>query len=141
MQLYKTLELRPAQLEKIYHQLGGRYSFWERLKRGGVGSPMLYYADGIVELDQLQNLAPDELRINFELLKAGVLMRIAERTNSYFIPIAITEISAIELTKNTDQMYLTLTTKDQSNFVLWSQEDQYYDWKSFLHKSFLLEFC
>ena len=102
---------------------------------------MLYYADGIVELDQLQNLAPDELRINFELLKAGVLMRIAERTNSYFIPITITEISTIELTKNTDQMYLTLTTKDQSSFVLWSQEDQYYDWKSFLHKSFLLEFC
>ena len=76
MQLYKTLELRPSQLEKIYMDLGGQYSFWERLRKKRVGSPMMFYDSGSEQLDQLQILATDELRINFELLKEGILIRI-----------------------------------------------------------------
>ena len=140
MQLYKTLALRTAQLEKIYAELGGRYSFWERLKRNGIGSPMLFYQDGTAQLDQLQSLAPDEIRINFELLKAGILLRIAERTNSYFIPIAKAEIATLQLVKEPQKMYLQLTTISKQVFTFWGNVDQYYGWQVFIEHSFLADF-
>lgn len=140
MQLYKTLEVRPSQLTKIYAELGGRYSLWERLKRGGVGAPMLYYAGGVDQLDDLQHLAADELRINIELLKAGIILRIAERTNSYFIPIPKAAIARLELVKATEKCSLQLTTQSAISFTFWSQVAQYHDWRFFIEKSFLSEF-
>jgi len=137
MQLYKTLELRPSQLEKIYVTLGGRYSFWERLRGKRIGSPMMFYHKGTEQLDDLQSLAADELRINVELLKDGLLLRIAERTTSYFIPLAKEEIVAIDLSKDHQQTYLKLKVKPSFTIHLWGGIDHYYGWRDLIQDSFL----
>ena len=133
MKLYKVLELRKAELERIYTSLGGQYSFWERLQNGGVGSPMIYYTSGNSQLDKLQALASDELRINMELLKEGVLFRIAERTNAYFIPIHQSAIKDLILRKDTPHTLLTIET-DTFSCQLWGAIDSYLDWKRFLER-------
>lgn len=137
MQLYKTLEVRPAQLEKIYAKLGGTYTFWERLQGKRVGSPMMFYLSGNEQLNDLQNLASDELRINMELLKEGLLIRIAERTTSYFVPLVQEDIVAIDLSKDKKKSYMKLTIKPSLEIHLWGSVDQYYGWSNFLEKTFL----
>lgn len=138
MRLYKTLDLRPAQLEKIYADLGGRYTLWERLRRKRIGSPMMFYLGGNENLDRLQQLASDEIRINVELLKEGVLVRIAERTTSYFIPITKEEITDIHLTKHKEKIHLELSTNTPAYFKLWGSVDQYSGWRDFMKATFLL---
>lgn len=139
MRIFNTEELRPSQLEKIYATLGGRYTFWERLRKKRVGSPMMFYQEGSEVLDQLQNKATDEIRINFELLKDGLLIRIAERTNSYFIPILAKDISTIQLRKDKVKSYLKLTITSAPPIQLWGSIDQYFGWQDFINTSFLVD--
>ena len=139
MRIFNTEELRPNQLEKIYATLGGRYTFWERLRKKRVGSPMMFYQEGSEVLDQLQNKATDEIRINFELLKDGLLIRIAERTNSYFIPILAKDISTIQLRKDKVKSYLKLTITSAPPIQLWGSIDQYFGWQDFINTSFLVD--
>lgn len=136
MVLYQTLSLRKAELEKIYASLGGQYTIWERLKRKRIGSPMMYYRSGATPLDALQDLATDEIRINMELMKAGVVVRIAERTTSYFLPIPQADVQKILLTKNKEHCTLQFVT-NQVQIDLWGAIDHYYGWKIFLENSFL----
>ena len=110
MKLYKTLSLSTSQLEEIYSSLGGKYSLWERLKRKRIGSPMMFYSKGNEEIDALQALASNEILINLELLKGGVLFRIAERTNTYFIPFRKEEIKSIELIREDQHMLVEFKT-------------------------------
>jgi len=133
MKLYKVLDLRKAELERIYTSLGGQYSLWERLRQGGIGSPMIYYTKGLVAVDSLQALASDELRINMELLKEGVLFRIAERTNAYFIPIHQSTIKDLRLRRDTEHTLLTIETTTFS-CELWGAIDSYMGWRKFLER-------
>jgi len=133
MILYKVLTLRKAEVERIYADLGGQYSLWERLKIGGIGSPMIYYTAGNEEIDALQALASDEVRINMELLKEGILLRIAERTNAYFIPIHRSAIKDLLLRKDAQQTLLTLETNNYS-LQFWGAIDSYVEWERFLGK-------
>ncbi len=131
MKLYKTLSLSASQLEEIYSSLGGKFSLWERLKRKRIGSPMMFYAKGNEELDALQALASDEIRINIELLKKGVLFRIAERTNTYFIPFRKEEIKTIELIRTNHKVLVVFNTIG-SSFHLWGNIDYYKGWEIFV---------
>ncbi len=139
MRIYKIEELRPSQLEKIYSELGGRYSFWERLRKKRVGSPMMFYQEGSGQLDQLQNKATDEIRINIELLKAGLLMRIAERTNSYIIPILADDIATIHLRKDKVKTYLSLKVTAAPVMRFWGSIDQYFGWQDLITTSFMVD--
>lgn len=131
MKLYKTLSLSASQLAEIYSSLGGKYSIWERLKRKRIGSPMMFYSKGNKEIDALQALASNEILINIELLKKGVLFRIAERTNTYFIPFRKEEIKAIELIKEGQRVLVEFKTKE-STFYLWGNMDYYNGWEIFI---------
>jgi len=137
MKLYKTLDLRKSEMEKIYQSLGGQYSFWERLRMQGIGSPMLYYTSGNDQLDQLQALANDEIRINLELLKEGVLFRIAERTTTYFFPFLATDILRLTLSKNAQKTRVLLEAREGLQFHLWTSFDQFTPLDNFLASSFL----
>jgi len=139
MRIYKVEELRPSQLEKIYLELGGRYSFWERLRKKRVGSPMMFYQEGSELLDQLQNKATDEIRINIELLKNGLLIRIAERTNSYIIPILANDLSTIHLRKDKVKTYLQLQVRAMPPIQFWGSIDQYFGWRDLINTSFMVD--
>jgi len=65
------------------------------------------------------------------------LLRIAERTNSYFIPIRAEEVVGIELEKDKSKMYLNLIIKNGSSIRLWGVIDQYVGWEAFIESSFL----
>ena len=131
MKLYKTLSLSASQLEEIYSSLGGKYSLWERLKRKRIGSPRMFYSKGNEEIDALQALASNEILINIELLKEGVLFRIAERTNTYFIPFRKKEIKSIELIREDQQILVEFKTIE-ATLSLWGNLDYYSGWKVFI---------
>jgi len=100
---------------------------------------MMFYDKGSEQLDHLQNLATDELRINIELLKNGILIRIAERTNSYFMPLAKADIVGIDLSKDDKKTYLELIAKPSLSIHLWGGIDHYYGWRDLIQHSFLKE--
>lgn len=131
MKVYKTLSLSTLQLEEIYSSLGGKYSMWERLKRKRIGSPMMFYTKGNEELDALQALASNEILINIELLKKGVIFRIAERTTTYFIPFKKEEIKAINVVKQ-DQRVIVEFKTIEATFYLWGNLDYYSGWEVFI---------
>ncbi len=133
MKLYKTLSLSASQLTEIYDSLGGKYSLWERLKRKRIGSPMMFYSKGIKEIDALQALASNEILINVELLKEGLLVRIAERTNTYFIPFRKEEIETIELIKK-DQKVIVVVNALGNSLHLWENVDYYKGWEIFIQE-------
>lgn len=97
MQLRRLYTIRPKELQAIYDSLGGKYGYRERLARQGTGSPRLYYIDGHPEIDQLRDRASDELRLNFEEFKNGLLVGITERTEPYILPLKTSEIVSVEV--------------------------------------------
>lgn len=97
MKIYKLYDLRPRELNQIYDFLGGKYGYRERLARDGTGSPRLYYLDGHPGLDELRDRATDELRLNFEEFKNGLMAGISERTNPYILPLRVEDIRTISI--------------------------------------------
>lgn len=79
--------LRKSELRAIHDSLGGKFSYRARLKRGGYGSPFLYYMNGHSGLDELNERAVDELRIGFEEFKNGLMLTATERTEPYIMPL------------------------------------------------------
>lgn len=136
MYLYKLLDLSPSELKSIYASIGGQYTLWERLKRKRIGTPMMFYREGYKEIDALQALASDELRINMELFKQGVVLRIAERTNPYFIPFKKEEILKVKLEKKFDKAIVYFTTSSNT-LKLWGPIDHFHGWNVFIENSFL----
>ncbi len=97
MKLHKLYDLRPRELKEIYASLGGKYDYRDRLSRDGTGSPRLYYLDGHPEIDELRSRAVDELRINFEEFKNGLMVGITERTNPYILPLRPEDVRRISI--------------------------------------------
>ncbi|MEZ4980401.1 MAG: hypothetical protein R2769_02200 [Saprospiraceae bacterium] len=67
--------------------MGGAYGIFERFKRGGIGSPFMFYDSGWEEADRLNNLVDEPIRMNIEELKNGFFFRLAERTRTYIVPV------------------------------------------------------
>jgi hypothetical protein len=97
MNIYRFYDLRPRELQALYDSIGGQFTLRERWAKDGIGSPLLYYLDGHPELDFLKDKASDELRINLEEFKAGLMVRIAERTNPYILPLKTEEVMEISI--------------------------------------------
>ena len=104
MKIHKLYMLRPRELREIYASIGGKYSYKDRIDREGTGSPLLYYAGGHPYIDELNERATDELRINFEEFKNGLMLGIAERTNPYIMPLKHEDIQAINLKLKKEQV-------------------------------------
>lgn len=97
MQIHRLYTLRPKEVQAIYSSLGGKYGYRERLARNGNGSPRLYYLDGHPEIDRLRDRATDELRLNFEEFRNGLLVGITERTEPYILPLRPADIHRISI--------------------------------------------
>ena len=56
---------------------GGQYSFWEKIRKRGIGSTKIIYDSGIGEFDNLKRNITGEIGfVNFELLKNGLILRL-----------------------------------------------------------------
>lgn len=80
--------------QKIIKKYGGAYSFFGKLKIGGVGSPKVIYRSGIPEFDIIHY--SDDLEksmTNFELLKGGLIIRINKKQK---LAVAIERLSILE---------------------------------------------
>jgi len=60
-----------------------------------------------------------------------VLFRIAERTNTYFIPFRKEEIKSIELIREEQQILVEFKTAEDTIY-LWGNLDYYSGWKVFI---------
>lgn len=77
---------------------GGRFSLWENLKRGGVGSPKIIYQSGIEEFDKIKRNVEGEIGfVNFELMKNGLILRLNINQRMRCVGLRLDEIEAINL--------------------------------------------
>jgi len=62
---------------------GGKYGFFQRLRAGGTGSPIVYYQHGLKEFDQVAKYSRETNQSSFEILKEGYLIRFIKRNKGY----------------------------------------------------------
>lgn len=91
IQLTQTNNLDPYQEE-----LGGQFSFLNKVKLGGIGSPKLIYQKGIKEFDQLKTANQDLNYINFELFPNAIVGRFTKKGESVGVIISQEEIEKIQ---------------------------------------------
>ena len=86
---------------EILRKYGGKFSFFEKIKMGGVGSPKIVYQSGFKEIDELkEDVGSDLCYINFEFLKKGLLGRINKGQKLIGIIMHFDEIEEIHLSTN-----------------------------------------
>ena len=86
---------------EILRKYGGKFSFFEKIKMGGVGSPKIVYQSGFKEIDELkEDVGSDLCYINFEFLKKGLLGRINKGQKLIGIIMHFDEIEKIVLSQN-----------------------------------------
>jgi len=77
---------------------GGAYSFREKIKMNGIGSPRMIYDLGIPQFDGLERDVANEIGfVNFELLKNGLIIRLNINNRTACVGIRLSEISKIKL--------------------------------------------
>lgn len=78
---------------------GGTYSFWEKLKYKGSGSPRIIYEKGLEVFDAMDRGISGEISfVSFEILKNGLLLRLNQNQRSLCLGVKMTEIEEISLT-------------------------------------------
>lgn len=105
--IYEVAKLRKREILAFDSSLGGKYSWLERIKKGGIGSPFMYYEGGWKVMDELNTKRSEAIRVNIEELKEGFYFRFSERTRTYFTPILKKDIK--EVSWNTDKEKISLT--------------------------------
>ena len=77
---------------------GGTYSFWERIRLQGVGSPKIIYEKGIPAFDAFVRDVEGELSfVSFELLRNGLILRLNVKLELRCVGTRLTEIDKIKL--------------------------------------------
>ena len=76
MQIVNLTDAGDAPYEVLL-QFGGSYRFFEKLRRGGIGSPKWIYLSGIDAFDNIQQgRGTDTCYVNGEWLRDGILFRL-----------------------------------------------------------------
>lgn len=77
---------------------GGKYSFLERFRMDGIGSPRLIYKSGIPYFDELNDFIENEIPFaNFELLKNGFIIRLNRNQKLRSVGLQLKELTKIKL--------------------------------------------
>lgn len=83
---------------EVIEYLKGQYSFRERIKRRGIGSPKVVYESGIKEFDSLnRGLVSETAFASFELQNNGLIVRMNINQRLSCIGIRTEEIEQINL--------------------------------------------
>lgn len=84
--------------KKDLRHFGGQYSFLEKIKMKGTGSPKIIYESGIEEFDKLKRNITGEIGfVNFEILKNGLILRLNVNQRFSCIGIKLDELNEINL--------------------------------------------
>lgn len=98
--------------------LGGSFTFIEKIKLRGTGSPKLIYRSGIEAIDKSLTTHSNKINyVNFELFKNGIVIRYKNDTKSIGIGIQINEIERIVLTAFKIKIWRKIRWKKQSDIV------------------------
>lgn len=82
--------------EKIH--FGGEYSLWEKLKKKGIGSAKIIYAEGIEEFDKLSRNIEGEISfVSFEILKNGLILRLNRNQRVECVGLKLDQLETIDL--------------------------------------------
>jgi hypothetical protein len=80
---------------KISRYLGGEYSFWATILRGGTGSVRLVYVSGQKEFDDVASQDSSLSFCSFQIYKAGFAIRIIKKGNGQILGIQFAELKRI----------------------------------------------
>ena len=108
---------------------GGKYSFIQRIKMNGVGSPKVIYKSGIPYFDELSSFVENEVPfVNFELMQNGLLIRLNRNQKTRIVGFRLDEILMVKYfkTQNDDnvtaqQLRITTVNEDQLQFRVVTQ--------------------
>ncbi len=64
--------------------VGKPYSFWQRIRSGGVGSQKVIYISGIKEFDRYSQTNRETNHVNFERFTEGIAIRFFKRHTGYY---------------------------------------------------------
>lgn len=93
------IELSGVLEEEELDYYGGTFSFRENLRLGGIGSPKVYYNDGIPEFDELNEYVENELSfVSFEMMKKGLILRLNRTQRMRCVGTLWTNLKEIRLT-------------------------------------------
>lgn len=77
---------------------GGQFSFWEKIKKKGIGSPKLIYEAGVEEFNKINRGIQGEIGfVNFELLKNGLILRLNVNQRHSCLGVRLSDVKAINL--------------------------------------------
>ena len=77
------------------------FSFFEKIKMGGVGSPKMYYQKGIEYFDEVIGDYTDLPLVNIELRKQSLLIRLSIHQKNHTVALTYDEIDHIRLIDRT----------------------------------------
>jgi hypothetical protein len=117
--IYEIEKLRKREIQELDSSLGGKYGWMERIKRGGIGSPFMYYAGGWKAMDELDDKSSESIRVNIEELKEGFYFRFSERTRTYFAPILKKDIVRVSVQDSESKIFLTFHFKELKPLTTW----------------------
>ena len=129
MQFHHLDRMTARQRRALYAELDGTLPWIERIRRGGTGSPVLFYSRGWDYLDDLQNRCTDEIRMNFEALRSGFFLRVAERTNTYLtilpysLPVRLNPMVAPAESRGERREYWRLEVPGEPALEFWTRRD------------------
>lgn len=81
---------------KVKSNFGGEFSFFEKIKMGGVGSPKIIFQANDSQLDDLQLFEDLLIYANLELLKEGFVLRLWQHRAFRAIVFGLEETTHIE---------------------------------------------
>lgn len=123
---------------------GGKFSFLERIKIGGIGSAKVIYQSGLDYFDELNQHIENEISFaNFELLKNGLLIRLNRNQRLRYVGYQLNEVLSVSLVGTligeenkqsyAGQLRLNMLEGEQLQFRI--QSNYFYNIKSFFEKS------
>jgi len=96
----KTIETELSGIleEEEKEYFGGTYSFLERIKLRGIGSPKIIYHAGIPAFDVLNEYVENESSfVSFEVMKNGLILRLNRTQRLRCVGTRLTDLAAIKL--------------------------------------------
>ena len=84
---------------KIKHILAETYSFVDKLKMSGTGSPKILYVSGVPVFDEMDNGLESEVSfVSFELLRDGLIARLNRNQRYSCAGVRLSDIQQINFT-------------------------------------------
>ena len=97
---------------------GGAYSFWDKLKLGGTGSPKVVYESGLEAFDAQKRHTSGEIGfINFEIMKDGLILRLNMNQRLFSVGFKLSEIEKINFTAFTIDINNSLLNPGKEKIV------------------------